>query len=1503
MYKILLSPYEKKFYEEFKLVPTRHEHSIVSCHILYGKLNVPKLDLALKRMVSNYILLNSHVDVDNEGNLNWAPNNEYHNLELYNNLTHEDILLHVKKPFHLNSGPLYRFVLNREEKNLSKFIIIMHHIIIGDNSVEFFCSEISNFYNDENYKSFLSAKIQIRDLKKFSKKYTDYLNSTTDFSKTFWKKLLGGVENIDLDFLKITRNKIYDDSKLTSLNNIKEIKFKFNKNTLNKLYKIKNIYKVSPYIFSQIIFALLIYRHTSQLKFCISYPMSIKETNQLVFGANININVITYDFTNSTNIIDVIKNTKILIKSFKDDSISHDLLPIIEIIGVSNSKLLDIVFSQNNLNEFTLNFTGLKSESILDYCIDLSNDIIFKQGIVGDKLCFRVKYFENIVNTKLLNHFINRYKRIFIEVLNELLKINNSDDLRNINSYNLLSNKEHNKIIYEWNKTNVNYQFSLSISEIFQENCNKTPDALALIYKNKKYTYKNLNTESNLLANFLKREYAIKPDSLVMLFLEKNENLIISILAILKSGAAYVPIDPDYPDERISYIIEDTKSRIILTNDKNKLRLDSILNSRTRKEVANNVNIIAIDNPKFILKISNESINNPIIKHKLSNLAYVIYTSGTTGTPKGVMVEHKGLINFNNDLVKRYKIGKGNIIEVIALFSNYVFDASVEQILLPLLNGHTLLILPNLIWLDENKFFEYLNKNRVTHIHSTPRFLEQFDFKKVPTLRRLIFGGEALTKENFLKIKCNKECNIISEYGLAETSVTSSVCFVKNEEQTLIIGKPISNTKFYILDKNFQPLPINTIGELFIGGVGLSRGYLNRKKLTNEKFIQNPFQNSLENNKYENRVYRTGDLCRFLEDGNIEFIGRNDFQVKISGYRIELHEIENVLSTFNGIKQSIVLTKNTEFGKDKYLVGYYISCTQLREDLIFEYLFNKLPSYMIPKSLVHLEKFPLTINGKVDINFLRSINTSENYQTPVDTTSIKLAKIWSTVLKKDKIGIYDNFFFLGGNSLFAMKATILAQEQNLNLEFHELYQSKNLISLSKLLESKKFKKVKTDNIRTKDLQIPISLFQQEKWELYIKDPKSFTVPLILTLKGRINKQALEYSFNVLFKEHDILRTSFIVDKNNKGFQSVSNYKKFKLPFTQLVPQENSEKKLKKEIANFIEKKLSLEDNSALRFTLIEKNTDYHLLILVLNHFSFDSISLDILFKGLCERYNEYPNIRSKKNIINQYAEFSTKQREGLDEEIHYLNRNEFKNVFSPINSIVPFSSTSKKYDITKANKFIQKDVLIPLDKVLSYTSSKFPTITPFALSIYFCFLFNVTKLNSLSVSYLMTVRPSYREINTIGCFTHTYPVSVSLSSKDKSFKNILNQVNKKLIKIRKVQNIPFSYLAYKLGFSVATHQSNLIYISQNMNDEPFNLKNIEAGHIEYTSKTMREDLAFELFENNKSLKLRFTFKNGIYTKLIEELLDNIPNFINQILYDETINILSLSVQKNTLDTQ
>ncbi len=607
-------------------------------------------------------------------------------------------------------------------------------------------------------------------------------------------------------------------------------------------------------------------------------------------------------------------------------------------------------------------------------------------------------------------------------------------------------NNELYKILYTWNSTSKYFPAEKTITKIFEEQAYKTPHSVAVTFNEIKLTYKELNAKANQLAYYLITLRDIKPDSLIALFMNRSEHMIVSILGILKAGAAYVPIDPQFPDERISYILQDTNTFLVISNNSNLDRLHSI-------DYFNDYNkmILALDNDIVQKKLNTLNKENPTSIIQSNNLAYVIYTSGTTGKPKGVMVEHKGLVNLIFFLVDKYKLENEN--EVIVLFANYIFDTSIEQIFLALLNGFTLLLLPEKIWLDSSCFYKYLNINSATHFVSTPSFLCQYDFRLVPSLKRLVTAGELSVETTIQKLQQNSNYQVIIEYGPTECSIASIInC---NTENNYSIGKPIYNTLAYILNEKLEPVKIGEIGELHIGGVGLARGYLNNPKLTAQKFIPNPYQTRLDKkNNQNNRLYKTGDLVRYLPDGNIEFMGRNDFQIKLRGYRIELGEIENAILKYPQILQCIVLTKeNNNLNDNKFLVAYYVTKTteSIAENILIEFLQNKLPNYMLPQYFIVLKKFPLTLSGKLDRNALPEpiFNNLESYIPPQSELEKKLVNIWAQVLNlpEDKVGILDDFFKIGGNSLSAIKIMFLLQSE-MNIYISDIFSLKTIKNIA-----------------------------------------------------------------------------------------------------------------------------------------------------------------------------------------------------------------------------------------------------------------------------------------------------------------------------------------------------------------------------------------------------------------------------------------------------------------------
>ncbi|NDA90918.1 MAG: amino acid adenylation domain-containing protein [Alphaproteobacteria bacterium] len=524
-------------------------------------------------------------------------------------------------------------------------------------------------------------------------------------------------------------------------------------------------------------------------------------------------------------------------------------------------------------------------------------------------------------------------------------------------------------------------------------------------------------------------------------------HFVIGIIAILKAGGAYVPIDPDLPISRLQYILDDIKAYIIL--------VDSLTGDKIPSTFAR---IICLDESQKL--INQSSPDNLSLAINSSQLAYVIYTSGTTGKAKGVMIEHQGVVSLATaDYVM---IG---IEDICIQLSDMSFDAATFEIWSILLNGAGLLMLeePNKLIANTDCLQQKLIEESITIMWLTRSLFDQLyllNKNLFKSLNYLLVGGEALNKKliSELLLSDTRPKHLINGYGPTENTTFS--CTYNIESKGLInsanvsIGRPISNRKAYILTNDMNPSPIGAIGELYVGGAGLARGYLNNTALTKERFILNPYQTSEEKNLGTNKnLYKTGDIARWLSEGNIEYIGRKDFQVKIRGYRIELGEIESVLLNYQGIDQCVALLKESKLEDDvsenKYLVAYYVSHKSLSEEDIFSYLRRTLPEYMIPNSLVYLENLPLTVNGKLDIKALpeHNLTNEKQYVAPRNDIEKIICTVWGECLGilSEKIGIHDDFFMLGGNSLLAIKIiSKMRSNANLDISIMDLFQYKTI---------------------------------------------------------------------------------------------------------------------------------------------------------------------------------------------------------------------------------------------------------------------------------------------------------------------------------------------------------------------------------------------------------------------------------------------------------------------------
>ena len=1036
MYKIELTPYANIFYTEWLIDPTSSRYNLSIDQTLYGNLNANRLRDALQKYVSDHVLLNSHIqDIDEKPY--WVKNDNISELEYSDTpINISTLLSYVTNSFDLHNGPLYRFKLLRIDNNIHRLILVFHHIIVdGSTSLDTGVFEnISNYYNDENYTTKYSVNDQIKLITNLTNKLSVNLSQNRGQYKNFWHQQLSDIENIDLSFLR-SEEDTNKQNKEALCGPKEEINFSYGDIEQNKLSKIKLKYGITPYAYSQCIFALLLHRYTGKDKIVLSYPISIKEGIDFIYASQINTNLIPYKFDQPTTIIDLFNQYLDFFKLTICDDIKYGHYPITDLIqSGGNKQLLDVCFAQTFFREHPFEFNGItKVETSTELSVDgiAEHTLMFEQNARSNGLSYRIRYDKNTTNKELLSNFAASYKKLYSEILDDL---SSGNDNKPIYNYGILNSNQYHKIINEFNQTNEDYPRNKTIHQLFEEQAQKTPNNIAVVYDNAKLTYQELNTKANQLAHYLLKKHTIRQEDLVILLLDRNEYVLIAILAVLKTGAAYVPIDPRYPDARIKSILEDTKAKVVIKNTKCKLQPTGS---------------IEISLQELLQIWTKESIDNPKTKVSPSNLAYAIYTSGTTGTPKGVMIQHRGVVNYITWLIRMYEVDYRTI---GSQYSNLGFDATVIEIYPILLSGGSLIIIDEEDKLDPVKVNHSLMRHSVTYAFLPTQFAETFLELKNSSLKDLITGGDKLRK--FIP----QTYRVTNAYGPTEATVQSNYFIVKKQYPNIPIGKPIQNVTNYVLDKNLKPLPIGAIGELYTGGEGLTRGYVNKSDLTSEKFINNPFQNQEEKSQNKNsKLYKTGDLVRWLLDGNIEYIGRNDFQVKIRGYRVELGEIENKLLNYPDVKQAVVLVKEHKIDQDinnKNLLAYYTADKKLDETKMLDYLATQLPRYMLPHMFIYVNKLPVMASGKLDISLLPKpeLTNQSEYTEVRNELERNVCEIYAKILNLPitQVGIKSDFSQMGVDSISNIRVVSRINKQlGLSISVKDISNYNNIEELVK----------------------------------------------------------------------------------------------------------------------------------------------------------------------------------------------------------------------------------------------------------------------------------------------------------------------------------------------------------------------------------------------------------------------------------------------------------------------
>ncbi|MCP5050725.1 MAG: amino acid adenylation domain-containing protein, partial [bacterium] len=922
----------------------------------------------------------------------------------------------------------------------------------------------------------------------------------------------------------------------------------------------------------------------------------------------------------------------------------------------SRNPIFDVMFnllSQSDDAGFTLEFDEANSSRYLHQLATSKFDLSITAMEWQDSIFFSFQYSIKLFKEETIQRYIGYFRRVVALIL--------KDPHIKLWQIDVISEEEKEQLLYAFNDTDAEFPANSSLHRLFEEQSERTPHNIALVFEDRRITFESLNRRTHRLAILL-RDKGVLPGAMVGVLFERSPLMILSILAVLKSGGAYVPIDPQYPAQRIKYILADSHAMILLTDND----LTGAFEFKGKVLVLDSEGGHENDSSGGEKSVGLEKVNRP------EDIAYVIYTSGSTGKPRGVMTRHDSAVNLSVSQKRRFQITGS---ERILQFSPISFDASVEQIFIALFSGAALVLIAKKDLLDEERFESFVSRYGITHMHAVPSFLNTLRLSNSYQLKRVIAGGDICPVP--LARYWAGQCDFYNEYGPTETTVTSVEIQVHSTDiqgTRLPIGKPIDNTTVYILDRWETPVIIGVSGELYIGGCGVARGYLNRVELTAEKFKRNPFDES-------GTYYRTGDLCRWLVDGNIEFLGRIDWQVKIRGFRIELGEIENRLLKHNHVKEAVVLA-GAGANEDKYLCAYLVPDagnippgSSIDIEVLRQYLSEVLPDYMIPSYFVQMEKIPLTPSGKVDRKALPEVQSSasKNYLAPRDKIEKSLVELWADVLGKDTrdisqlrstIGVDDNFFSLGGHSLKAMVLVLnIHKKLKRKIPLTDIFKYPTIRKLGRYIGNRG--KDKYTSIKPAEMREYYSLSSAQK-RLYVlyrlnESGTTYNMPFALELTGEIDRARLMEAAHHLFRRHDSLRTSF-VQVDDEPVQRIHEEVEFKVEYYERTargrwilvdgegganpgestgdgeenhPAYHHPQPVTAIIEDFL-RPFDLASAPLLRIGLIKIEEEKHLLVGDMHHIISDGVSTSITVKEFISLYQGH----KKKPLRLQYKDYS-----------------------------------------------------------------------------------------------------------------------------------------------------------------------------------------------------------------------------------------------------------------------
>jgi amino acid adenylation domain-containing protein len=1391
----------------------------------------------------------------------------------------------ARQAFDLEKGPMMRTRLLRLAPETHVLLLTMHHIVSDFWSINLLFQELGALYDAHRLgqpSPLPQPPIQYADFARWQRQWLS--GKVLDAQLAYWKTQLAGAPAI-LE-LPTDRPRPPVRSARGALTPVIELPPALS----DSLRKLSQKEGVSLFMLLEAAFRVLLQRYGGQEDFSLGTTVAGRtrtETEGLI-GPFINALVLRVNMAQARTFRELLAR----VRQTALGAYAHQDIPFEKLVeelaparDLSHSPLFQVAFElRKSVASLDMKIGGLEVSPVVAEPGTSKFDLALVMFDRPEGLLGYCEYSTDLYDATTIQRMMG-HLRVLLEAIA-------AQPEARLSSLPLLPEAERRQMLLDWN-ANALPAPEACLHELFQEQAARTPEAVAISFEGSTYTYGELDRWSNQLAHYLLAR-GVGPDVLVGLCMDRGLDLVVGMLGILKAGGAYLPLDPAYPIERLTYMLNDAGVPVLVTQERLADELPSHGEFRVIVDTEAN-------------EIAQEPETPPQPGVIPANLAYAIYTSGSTGKPKGVLVEHRGVSNTMRGAIRDYDIKPG---QKVLQFASASFDVSVLEIFTTLLGGGTLVLASKDDLLPGPDLVQLLRANRITTMMMTPSVLATLPPEELPALRTVVVGGEACSAELMGRWATGRR--FVNAYGPTETSInaTSAQCVEGSGRPP--IGRAYPNVQVYALDRNLTPVPIGVTGELYVGGKGVGRGYLSSPELTAERFVPNPFSQT-----GGSRLYRTGDLVRYRPDGNLEFVGRVDTQVKLRGFRIELGEIESRLIKQPDLRAAAVVVREDVPGV-KRLVAYVVPAEGRTPAMgaLKEFLEESLPEYMVPSAFVEMEALPLTPNGKVDEKALpvpgRSVEQAASFVAPSNPVEEKLAGIWLELLGGEKVGIHDNFFDLGGNSLMAMQVSSRIREVlQVELPVRQLFETPTVAGLAQSIgpisHAITLPPAPPLVPVPRGAPLPMSFAQQRLWVQVQLEPTTtaFNFPLAMRLKGHLDIEALKRSFEALTQRHETMRTTFSVVKG-QPVQVIAPEMPLPMPLVDLqhLPEQEREAEVLRRVKDDPKIVFDLMRGPMMRTTLLRLAPQEHVLILTTHHIATDAWSGAIFFRELTAFYAAFSSGTEPQlpPLPIQYADFAQWQRKWLQGEVLEAQRTYWKNHLTglPVLELPtdrPRPSVQTFRGDHQRMMLLSRETTAQLEEVGRQEGA---TLFMTLLAAFKVLMYRYSGQTDIVVGSPIAGRSRSEVEGLIGFFVNNLALRTRFTP-DMPFSELLRKVREATLGAYAHQDMPFEQLVDEVQPERDLSRSPLFQATLSLQNAPSleaAFAGLELSMIEVDSPTSKWDLSFFTGNTPEGLAVLLEYSTDLFdTSTVLRMATHFQSLLEGIAVDPERRLAELPLMK------